>query len=240
MGPPLEIEVKLGLPSGPAHDRLLAALQAAGAEVESRRQINRFYDGPGGEISAARIALRVREETTDRSADARSAPGRPRCVMTLKAGGALEGAVHERTEWEAEISPTLAEVEAEPGLLLSLPVGPSAELRRLVPVLDRLVGLGGFENERTVVPVSLEIRDESGRPQAVPTLWELDRITFIPGPVEYELEVEMPRAARVLALSAPALESAVRARLAQLGVPWVAQPLSKYARFRRYVLGREE
>lgn len=234
MSPPLEVEVKLGLPSAEAHAALLAALRAEGGEIGFQRQRNRFFDGPQGEISAARIAVRVREERHRREAGEAT-----RSVLTLKRAGVSRGPIHERIEWEEEITPTLAEVEAEPSLLLSLPGAPSAELRRLIPGLGTLVCLGGFENERTEVPVMLAIPDAGGHPVSIQTLWEIDRTRFTPGPVEHELEVELTAAARSQGITAEALEAATRLRLAELGIEPCKQPESKYARFRRYVLGRE-
>ena len=108
-----------------------------------------------------------------------------------------------------------------------------------MPGIASLVCLGGFRNERSSIPLVLSIVDAAGRRQEVRTIWEVDRTDFEPGPVEYELEVELPSSARDLAISAESFHAAVEARLAELGVPWCPQPESKYARFRRYVLGRE-
>ena len=235
MSSPVEIEVKLGLKSAVAHADLLQALPGARASGALQQQRNRFFDGPQGEISAARIAVRVREERRPKG-DGESV----RTVLTLKRSGVTRGPIHERIEWEEEITPALAEIEAEPSLLLSLPGAPSTELRRLVPGLGTLVCLGGFENERREAEVMLEIPDADGIPRTVATRWEIDRTRFAPGPTEYELEVELPPAARALGLTAEALVAAVKARLAALGVETCEQPESKYARFRRHVLGRED
>lgn len=230
--PPLEIEVKLGLPTPAAYEALRAAL---GEATRVRLQRNAFFDGPRQEVSLQRIALRVREERS------RSAAGESiRTLVTLKGGGTASGAVHARIEWEAEIPHSLEEVVADPSLLLRLSVDPVRELRRAVPGLRRLVCLGGFDNERREVSVPLEIRQAAGRTFRVPTIWELDRTTFGSGPVEQELEVELPAAGRAQNVSGEALADAVKDRLANWGIPWFLQPSSKYARFRRYCLGRQD
>jgi hypothetical protein len=230
--PPLEIEVKLGLASQAAHDALLRAL---GSGARTLWQRNAFFDGPRHEVSAARIALRAREERT-----AEASGASVRTFLTLKRGGSQSGAVHERIEWEEEIPTPLDDVVADPSRLLSLPAAPMRELLRLVPHLVALVCLGGFENERKEVPVQLEVADAAGRSVTVATLWEVDRTAFRGGPVEYELEVELPPAAKAADLTAESFAAAVRSRLTVLGVPWQPQPLSKYARFRSYCLGVKE
>jgi uncharacterized protein YjbK len=222
---PLEIEIKLALPSEAAHDALVRALGAAGATVTTLRQRNGFFDGPRGELSAARIALRVREERV-------MPAGEPRTLVTLKGGGPAEGAVHRRVELEEMIDIPLEEVAADPCRLLQSGASPIRELRRILPGLESLVCIGGFENERKRAPVELEVVDAGGAVSRLATLWEIDRTRFDAGPEEYELEVEVPEEAEAGGAGAERILRAVEARLARAGIPWQPQPHSKLGRFR--------
>jgi hypothetical protein len=218
---PLEIEVKLKLASADDHAALLRAL---GAEGEPRRQRNRFLDGPRGELSAARLALRLREEVTAATR---------RTTLTLKLAGGAAGAVHQRVEFEAELDVPVEELLMDPARILDLDVAPVRELRRRLPDLASLISSGGFENERHAIPARM-LLPGPGAETPVPLRWEVDRTDFGDGRVEHEVEVELPEAAAAAGLTPEALAAWVRGRLDGLGVRWAEQPESKFARFRRY------
>jgi hypothetical protein len=231
---PHEVELKLGLPSAAAHARLCEALGTAGKFIGAVRQENLFLDGPHGELSAARVALRVRLVRED-------GPGR--VFLTLKTGGVRTGEVTDRIEWECPLSLEVGALRSDPSQLLVLDLDPVRELKRLVPGLTALRLLGGFTNDRRTYRVPLDLPTAGGTARRVEFDWELDRAEFPDGSVDHELEVELscrpgPGIRPDEAGGWPdrvgidLVVGAVRAELARLGVPTVSQPMSKYARFR--------
>jgi hypothetical protein len=219
---PREVELKLGLSSEAAYAQLRAALDTAGRFVRSVRQGNFFFDGLRGELTSARLSLRVRTERSDTAL---------KSILTLKSGGVSNGAVSDRAEWECPLPLDVETARTEPSRLLALDLDPIRELKRCLPGLEGLRLLGGFANDRRVYQVPLDLAGTAatvdGTARRIETTWELDRSEFPDGSVDFELEVELGR------LPSPeAVISAIHAELARLGVPTSSQPLSKYARFR--------
>ena len=210
----IEREFKLRIPS---EDRLQAlAARLGGARAIPVRQVNHFFDTVAGDLRAARIALRLREEGG-------------RCVLTLK-GPLLgaEAALAERPEEELEVSPstaaailagTLAPLDVlEHGLAGRPLVERAGELVRSL----RLERLGAFENERLRIgPLAFP----SG--SSAPLVFELDRTRYPDGCIERELEVELPAGARP-----SEVERGLAALFAELGMALEPTP-SKAARFFR-------
>jgi uncharacterized protein YjbK len=69
---PVQVEIKLRLPSKDAHDRVAHELR--GSYRETHQQENYFFDGPKKELSAQRSVLRCRFYNGDK-----------RALVTLKA-----------------------------------------------------------------------------------------------------------------------------------------------------------
>lgn len=213
-----EVEIKLALASRVDHERLVAALGTARARWI---QTNTFFETPERALAAARVVLRLRQETTD------PPDGRRLLWLTLKHGGRVQGDVHTRGEVECALpAEVLARVQAGPSSLLGLDVPPVQALREAVPGIAALISLGGFENQRDVFDVALPA-DGSG--VEIEMTWEVD-VTQFPGKrTEYELEVELSGAT-----PSGEVSRAVRRRLDALGVSYEPQPASKYRRFQTY------
>ena len=200
-------------------------------------QTNRFFDGAGGELARARIALRVRREVrrakvggdrVDRSDDAGGPDEGGRTLVTVKTGGSLKDGIHRRIEIEAAVPLSLDEIEADPERLLELPVEPIRELRRRVPGLEHLICLGGFQNERHLAEAPVDLEDGV----SVGLLWELDRTVYGPDLTVYELEIELGETCLPAGVDPLRVVEAVRGRLDAIGIAFSPEPCSKFARFR--------
>ncbi len=237
---PREVELKLGLPTTAAYLRLRGALDAAGGLRRVVRQENLYFDGADGELSGASISVRVRVERAEQAV---------RTLLTVKAASLRRGEIMERAEWECALALDVESLRADPSRLLTLDLDPVRTLRRLSPDLRALCFLGGITNERRVYRVALRMPapgdsagDESRPPDAatptdagmlVETTWELDRAAFPDGSIDHELEVEL--GGLPCGTSATAAVAAIRAELARLGVPTVAQLKTKQMRFRERI-----
>ncbi|BBB28213.1 inorganic triphosphatase [Neptunomonas japonica] len=83
----IETESKLTLP---AHsiDRVKTLLTASGAQqLEKQRLLNWYFDTPGLQLSADKVALRIREQDGT-------------YIQTLKTKGQSVNGLHQRAEWE--------------------------------------------------------------------------------------------------------------------------------------------
>lgn len=222
---PVEIEAKFEL----ASEAELARLRDALGGPETRlRQTNRFFDGTRGELAAARIALRLRREE-------RGEPAVESCTLvTIKTGGGFEGGIHRRFELEAVTTLSVEEGELDPSRLLDQPLPPIAELRRRIPALQGLVCLGGFVNDRLLVPAPVDL-PSGGQ---VELRWELDRTIYGPDLTIYEVEIELGGEQIPAGVDPAVLLAAIRARLEREGIACRPQPLSKFARFRAYASSR--
>jgi uncharacterized protein YjbK len=210
-----EIELKLALPGRAQYEALLERL---GTPQDVLRQRNLFFDGPAGELTAMRLALRVREEV--------ASGGTPRRELTLKGGGRTQGDVHAREERAAPLELSLEEVQRDASRLLRLELPPVQALRERLPHLKRLVCLGGFNNLRRTYPREVRL-GQGGGDRTVDVLWEVDCTRYVSGE-DHEIEIE---------LSDVELAGRVATRVRQQLVDWglmpTDQPQSKYARFRK-------
>lgn len=205
-GDPRERELKFDLGDEAAARRLEAALPPAPG---GRRQVNRFFDTPDGELRRRRLALRLRGEWDLGPSRAEPSPDRPdRVILSLKGPRAGEGAFHDRPELQAELPP-----EAWGWRELDVAALPTAWLSRLPELRAPLVETARFANVRRAHPLTTRWRAE------------IDRTEFGDGRRAWELEVEIgaaddPETARRLVLDL--LETA--------GVPARPQPRSKLER----------
>lgn len=210
-GDPRERELKFDLGDEAAARRLEAALPPA---LGGRRQVNRFFDTPAGELRRRHLALRLRGEWDLGPSRAEPSPDRPdgdrpdRVILSLKGPRAGEGAFHDRPELQAEL-PSEAWSRSE----LDASALPAAWLSRLPELRAPLVEIASFVNVRRAHPLTPRWRAE------------VDRTEFGDGRRAWELEVEIgaaddPEAARRLVLDL----------LARAGVPARPQPRSKLER----------
>lgn len=135
----MEVEVKLRLPDAAAHRRVTELLSPFIVTVH--RQENFFFDGADSELSSKRAVLRVRFSDKE-----------PRCVVSLKARAVLVDGISRVAEDEEEVEESLGrECVTEPRKLLELAES-SRVLRRVREEfgVKEFVGLGGFENVRSV------------------------------------------------------------------------------------------
>lgn len=174
-----EIELKRRVADEAALERVAAAATRRGARVEPPvEQTNHFFDTAARTLRAAGLAIRLREEAG-------------RWILTSKAGGRVDGAVHSRPELEREIDPSAARRILD-GLADAIDVlaGAAGEGEPLVDELRAARGAaplepsGSFTNVRTRVgPLPLG---------GTPLFLELDRSVF-PGDVrDHEIELEVP------------------------------------------------
>ncbi|MQM03880.1 hypothetical protein Taro_036665 [Colocasia esculenta] len=206
----MEVEVKLRLPDGAAHQRLSDVL--APWHLRTHLQENLFFDGAAGELSAQRAVLRLRFYDGD-----------ARCVLSLKAKAQLSGGVSRVEEEEEEVEPPALgrACVADPNkLLTSLPASRIMEKVKMVffsngdagERRDELVCLGGFRNVRGVYKW-----EEEGL-----TL-ELDETHYDFG-TSYELECETAEPEKA--------KEVLEALLKKHGVPYSYSQSSKFATFR--------
>ena len=233
---PFELEIKLGLPDE-------AAWRALRDELRSptvAHQENHFFDTDDRALDRARIGVRLRVtgdtirltvKTEDDAAAARAGASgdAPAVDASLTRRVELEATVgRERFEramrHSLDLGPWLAQWRREPH-------GGDPPVRALLDRLEALEPLrtfGRFVNERTTGRLPLRHGAHHGAPVDEVAV-ELDRTTFPGDHVEYELEIELD--ATTPRDEALAIERAVRARLAALGItPRAAR--SKLARFR--------
>ena len=213
-----EIELKFAVEDESAFDTLIRHLDLPAREFHSSsQQVNHFFDTQTFALRDHHVTLRLREETG-------------RYVLTLK-GKATDddGVLTERLEEEVRLAPNVALD------VLQGSVSPrdalAARLRERNPValemLDETIGrnelhyVGRFENQRTrLSPIDVTIAGAD-----VPLVFELDRTTFGPERIDYEIEVEIGADVD----SAAATES-LTALLRDAGVAWQTAP-SKAQRF---------
>jgi len=199
----LEVEFKLALPGEAARARLLARLGADPAQVPVVQE-NHFFDTRSRALARGRSGLRLRSAGTARTLTLK---GPPQATPVTPGAGAL----HARAEEELELAPDEAQAvlagTLDPLVLFRARRPGSALARRAHELVggQALLHLGSFRNER------LAIASE----RLAGLVLELDRTHFPGGHVEHELELELPDAA-----AAPAVEAALRALLAEVGVPW--------------------
>jgi len=210
----MEIELKIGLAT--EADRTLL-IKKFGPPEQSITQRNLFLDGENGELSFEKIALRVRREKEFPAAG----PAIEHVVLALKAGISSDGVLSKREEIESPLGLSMDEVARSPGRLLMMVQEPILELKKRVPALESLKTIGVFDNDRVVIPVSLDIEGKM-----VKTTWEVDRTVFPGGRVDCELEIELEDES-----GADAIAQAVERTLADAGVKTVPQPNGKYSRF---------
>jgi hypothetical protein len=208
-GDPRERELKFDLGDEAAARRLEAVLPPA---LGGRRQVNRFFDTPAGELRRRCLALRLRGEWDLGPPHAGLSPDHPgppdRAILSLKGPRAGEGAFHDRPELQVELPPAAwgwRELDAS-----ALPVAWRSRLPELrAPLLET----ARFANVRRAHPLTPRWRAE------------VDRTEFGDGRRAWELEVEIgaaddPEAARRLVLDL----------LEKAGVPPRPQTRSKLER----------
>ncbi|XP_061350819.1 triphosphate tunnel metalloenzyme 3 isoform X3 [Gastrolobium bilobum] len=136
----MEIEVKLRLANDEAHRHVTTLL--APFHVITHRQHNIFFDGAASELSARRAVLRLRFYNDDE-----------RCVVSLKAKAVLVDGVSRVEEDEEDLDPKVGrDCVAEPGKLGSVESRVLGRVKEEFGVVGEngFVGLGGFENVRSV------------------------------------------------------------------------------------------
>lgn len=155
-----EIELKLALPPAQAA-RLKRHPLLAGAEPAWRRRlVSVYFDTPGLDLMRGNAALRLRRV------------GRG-WVQTLKMGGASDGGLHQRPEWEMPVAGSVLEPErfdaAEVRALLT-----PARLARLRPVFEthfwRTAWLLDFAGARIEVALDRGEVSGGGRSQTISEL----------------------------------------------------------------------
>jgi adenylate cyclase class IV len=168
-----EVEVKLRLPDAAAAAAAAAAFLRGGPHARpaavgaTHAQENFFFDGAGGELSAARCVLRLRfASTTPADGEGGGGPTET-AVLTLKGQQVLSGGIGVAREVEAPLADARAarRYVSQPGLLAEEVLqggsggqGAAGVLRALQEgteggraALARLVCLGGFRNTRREV-----------------------------------------------------------------------------------------
>ncbi|GBF92863.1 triphosphate tunel metalloenzyme [Raphidocelis subcapitata] len=200
-GGPMEVEVKLRLGGKDDYERLRTALAPGVGPVY--RQENFFFDGPGGELNARRVVVRVRLYNGDEKA-----------TLTVKGEQVLKDGIGRAPEVEEPLAPADARrFVADPPALLA---HGSAIVRQLASQhgLPSLVGLGGFDNLRREFAWS----PPGGRAFTL----ELDETAY-PWGTLYELECETTEP--------EALRADLEALLASHGVSYSYSKTSKFANF---------
>jgi uncharacterized protein YjbK len=216
----VEREFKLRIPNEAALAELRARLGAPHAPPVL--QVNHFFDTEGGALRRARIALRLRSEST---------PEGTAFTLALK-GPSLDerSTLAARPEEELVLTEPVARgilsgARSPLDVLLAGLLGEVALVRRACELAgnEPLLRIGSFENERTRVG-PLAFPPGSAGPALA---FELDETRFPDGSVEHELEVELAAGAR------PAeVERALAELLTSLGIRMEAAQ-SKAARFFR-------
>jgi uncharacterized protein YjbK len=191
-----EIELKWAL-SAATHQTLQQRLTELIGQGQLLRQHNHFYDTSDLRMRQARCNVRLRHEN-----------GRWQCTVKQKQDSGPAGA-HQHDEWEAWLdwerndAPNTVSPQALP-----LP----AHVRQLLDGAD-LHFHGGFSNERHTFAHA-----------AAPSgLLCLDKTTFSPTRIDYELEIETAYPAES--------DSFWAEHLGRWQIPYSQQPLTKFARF---------
>ncbi len=204
-----EIEIKLDLSSFTGYLKLLGYIGETAGEI---RQQNAFFDTEDGRLEAGGWALRVRAETS-------------RGLVTIKSRATQNGAAHVRDEIEDEISRGQAlECLALRLDVMSLDVAPILFLKDKFGAELQVAGLVKFDNYRQCK--SMRVGDMT-------LALEIDRTEFTDGSVDYELEVELSETSQVEAVT-----DSLAKLFDSLDIPFVRQPLSKFARALRRQSGR--
>ena len=196
----LEIEIKLQLGSFTEYLKLIGYL----GNIESEDHlVSCFFDSEDRQLSAAGWALRVRVHND-------------RGLVTVKGIPTESSMAVVRQEIEAEIGRgTALEIVNLQVNVLDLSVEPIAFIREKFPSLS-LAKLVTFRTTRQ--RKDYKIGDYRY------TL-EIDKTEYIDGSVDYELEVELPGTERIVTV-----EDNLRKLFASLGIPFVKQSESKFAR----------
>mmetsp|Transcript_14760 Transcript_14760/g.41565 ORF Transcript_14760/g.41565 Transcript_14760/m.41565 type:complete len:219 (+) Transcript_14760:110-766(+) len=184
---PDEVEIKLRLPSRAAYDAVAALLAPSWAQDHVLEDF--YFDGSGGELDAALLALRCRIYDHDK-----------RAMLTVKGKPVMHEGVSRASEAEEELpDPAAARAfVSDPRALFGLELKLIEDCRRQCGLTD-LVSLGGFTNLRREF-------DWEGH------VLQLDKATFAHGTLyELELETSSPEKLR------PKLEAFLLARGIEFG-----------------------
>lgn len=221
----MEEAAKIESAWGPPHETLL--------------QRNYYFDTPRLKLRGLHSGLRLRHERLVARRGIPTAKRRgkrpdslDRYWLTFKGPALGEGALISRIENETSLDAAGAQ-----GILESLGDGQAVArmIGAIVPSIilrdiraQGLRRLGQLINERRIFPIDLGIRSErseaGGSPAGSSAHLEVDRILFPDETVEHELEVEWPASA------GPFPETALRDRLARIGIAWRPESRSKLAR----------
>ena len=199
----MEIEAKYSLPDTATHARLLALTALGGCELRpgaTKQYTDHYYDTADRAIFRAGYALRLRD-------------GGDHWRATLKGLGAAEGALHQREEVEADISPGAlpAAWPAGPARDLALRLAGDAPLAELFSLRQTRARRLAYSGERLVAELSLD------------QVWwgAADAVADEAAP-DLELELELTGAGQLADLAA------LQAGLAEFNL--APQPWSKFAR----------
>jgi len=197
---PREIEIKLDLGSFTNYLKLLGFL---GQIEHEELQQNGFFDSDDRKLARAGWALRVRVE-------------KKRGLVTIKSIPVKPGLAVVRQEIETEIPRRDAlDILSGGRDLMTLQVMPIEYIKDKIAKV-KVGPLVKFDNLRQ--KKLFKIDDSS-------YMLEIDKTEFSDGSSDYELELEMPDTSRVDTIAA-----ALRRLLSQLGIPFVKQSESKFAR----------
>lgn len=195
-----EIEIKLDLLSFSNYLKLVGFL---GRVEDEELHINGFFDTEDRVLSSDGWSLRVRAEEE-------------RGLVTLKGPVQEPGMVAVRPELESEIPRAVAthviELKTD---IMTLPAEPIGYVREKYGSLE-MVRLAHFNNTRQTK--DFRIGDYT-------YTFEIDKIEFSDGSVDYELEVELPDISRL-----EIVEDSLRKLFSSLAIPFEAQQQSKFAR----------
>lgn len=207
---PVETELKLVLDDRTALGAVLAHL---GPEREALEQRNVYFDDPDGAWKAAGFAVRLRAEGGEHR-------------LTVKTKGRDDGDFVARGEWEATISADEAARWADDG---------DALVRAVADLLGRHGATLPPELAATTLEVSGSMRNlrrRAGLPGFDALTVEADETTYPNGDVRFEIELEVPDAAK-----ARDAVDALRAVFERAGVPWRPSKVSKRERLERVLRG---
>ncbi len=220
MDTPREREFKVGLADAAASERLRRA--AGGRADPPVLQVNHFFDSEAGDLRAASIGLRLRDEGGAWTRTLKGPSSRdPETGLTDRAE--LEAPLPaERAE--ALVAGRLAPAERIAALLAGCEAEPLARQVRTLCQDRPIARIGAFRNRRTRVSTSLRVGGADH-----PVRLEFDQTEFAPGVEAFEVELELqpgdPEAA---------LGTALRALFDAAGI----EPLpgeSKLVRFLRHL-----
>jgi uncharacterized protein YjbK len=216
-----EIELKLRV-DGPGAFQALARTAGATAQ-HTATQINHFFDTSDLRLDNAKHTIRLRDEAGTFTLSTKG-PERqgPDATLTQKSEDEIIVSYEEAKALLAMPQPllTLLDRRAQPT------AAPLLTAIRALIADQPLTYIGGFQNERTRLPIRLTV---SG--QVVDVMFEMDRTSFAGGHIDYEVEVELKE------VDAQAATDAVHAFFQNAQVAWRKGP-SKAKRFFNLVAGR--